>query len=206
MKKKLLVAIPLSLMLLTGVACSAKMVAVKAEDSEITEPEVEEDEPTEEELIEKIKEWMSKYLEQSTVEKIITWAVDAGVLSSLFVIYLKYRKYKHNTVEEVLTAVKKEVGKYLEDCFAKLDKEAIQKIIDSFKEVEANMELLMKALVLSQSKTSESKVAMLDLISGINKNAEINKTIDEVKTEIIKEKQAEEAVKEVVKNEYHPVD
>ena len=78
-------------------------VTVLAEEPE-PEPEVVEEteqEPTLDEFKAEVQAWMSQYMEESLVVKIITWMVDAGVLSALFVVYLKYRKYKHTTIEDL---------------------------------------------------------------------------------------------------------
>ena len=68
--------------------------SVKAEGEETptepTEP-TEEEIDTEEKLTEKVRKWLSQYLDARLVADIITWATTGGLMTALFAVYIKYR-------------------------------------------------------------------------------------------------------------------
>lgn len=224
MKKKIIL-LPLIAMCGLGIGFATTLPAlnvVKAEEettetatsveetttSEVaTTSEVKEEEPFDEEAFtEKIKSWLSQYFDIKLVSDLVTWLMTSGLMGALFGVYIKYRKYKKNTTEEVLSAVKKEVGKYLEEQFGKLSKEQIDKILNGFTFVEQKMDILMQALVFAQDKTSEGKIALLKLIQSNTSSQEVKDEAEKVEKTLVEEQKANDEVKEVVKEDYAPID
>lgn len=212
MKKGLLILLPL--LALTGVnfgICSTCNIAkAEGEETPIIEPatpETPEGQPiTEAEFTEKVKTWLSQYMDSNMVANIITWATTAGVLVALFGVYLKYKKYANKTIGDIIEFFKAEVGKHLGECFKDLDKEVINKIIKSIIDVNNNVQLLIEALALAQDKTPQGKIAMLELLQ---KNANIKEVVEAI--EVVKEKVTEEIkkveeIKKEVEGKYNPID
>lgn len=171
-----------------------------------TEPTSEPTEPTQEDFQAEVEKWLSNYLEKDLVTKIISWAVDAGVLGSLFAVYLKYRKYKNKTIGQLVDEVKESVTKQLEDDFKKLSAEQQTKLINGLETLKKSNELVIKALVLAQSKTTDSKLALLDLVSESNESTEVKEVVKEVREEVESNQAQKDKVNEAVKSDYNPID
>ena len=135
--KKLFIC--LAMMLTCGVVASKPITYVRAEETptSVVQPstsvtENTEKEPTQDEMEETIKnkltEWLEQYLDKDLVAKIISWAVDIGVIAYMAVINLKYRKYKNKTIGEVVDGGKDLLQNELHKCFANLDKETIKNV------------------------------------------------------------------------------
>lgn len=163
-------------------------------------------EPTQEDFQAEIEKWLSNYLEKDLVTKIISWAVDTGVLGSLFVVYLKYRKYKNKTIGQLVDEIKESVTKQMEDDFKNLSAEQQAKLINGLETLKKSNELVIKALVLAQSKTTDSKLALLDLVSESNENTEVKEVVKEVRKEVEGNQAQKDKVNEAVKSDYNPID
>jgi len=183
---------------------SAESVENVQESSENDE-KVEEKTYTEEEFKQALESYLSKYLEESLVHKIIQWMIDAGVLAALFGVYVKYRKYKHNSLEDVVKAFKTEVMKYIDENLSKLTNEQVESIKEVINDLSKSNETIMKVLVLMQDKTPEGKVALLDYLGSKTNSEEVKKQAIEVKEKVEIEKKAEEEVKEAVKEDYKDI-
>lgn len=167
-------------------------------------------EPTTSEVEEQIKKYLEDFLGQyfnsNFVSNIINWAIDAGLLSAIALIYLKYRKFKSKTIDEIVKEVKDAIEKQLGDSFQNLSSEEIAKITSSVDTLAKDIDTLKKALVLAQDRTAEGKIALLDLIQTSTKSEEVKKGVEVVKETIKEEQKVEEEVKEVVKNDYEKID
>lgn len=169
------------------------------------EKPVDENEPTLEEFKNELKDFLSQYIEESAVVKIITWLIDAGVLSALFVVYVKYRKYKHTTIEDLTKQFGDKVGKWLKENFDKLSKEEIAKITSSIDDLEKANETIMKVLILMQDNTAKGKAALIEYLGSKTNSEEIKTAAKEV-NETLEEQQAnEEQVKSKVAGEYEDI-
>lgn len=177
---------------------------VKLYAEEVVEPEPEQA-ITEEEFGEKVKGYLEQYVGDSLAIKIVEWLVDAGVLAGMFGVWLKYRKYKHNTVEEVVGAVKTEVGTYTANAINSLSEKEIKSIIDSIKDLETATETIMKVLVLMQDTTPEGKVALLDYLGSKTKNEDIKEQAEVEKEKIAEKIEKDDAVREKVSGEYEEI-
>lgn len=178
------------------------VVKLAAEETEPAEVEVE---VTEADFAQKVKDYVSQYTGESLAIKIVGWLVDAGVLSGMFVVWLKYRKYKHNTVEEVIGAVKSEVGEYTKNTIQGLSETQIKSIIDKVGDLEGAVETIMKVLVLMQDTTPEGKVALLDYLGSKTNNAEIKEQAADEKEKIEKQIEKEEEVRDKVADDYEEI-
>ena len=131
---------------------------------------------------------------------------EVGLIVALATIYLKYRKYKSMSSKEICEEVKKEVMATLSSEFQKLSKEQQETIIGAIDEICKEMEDMKKALVISQDKTYEGKLAMLKLLEDSTKENSTKEEIKKVETQVKEEKKKDEEVKEKVKKDYVPVD
>ena len=164
------------------------------------------DEPTFDDFKAEVEAWLSQYLEKDLLTQIISWAVDAGVLGGLFTVYLKYRKYKNKTIGQLVEEIKANVTKQMEDDFKNLSKEQQEKLINGIETLKKSNELVIKALVLAQSKTTENKLALLDLVGEANTDVEVKQAVESVRQEVEVNQETKEKVQEVVKDDYHPID
>lgn len=174
--------------------------------SSTTPTSIETPEETEEKVTEKIKEWLTEYLGESMAIKIIGWAVDAGVMTALVAIYIRYRKYKATSLEDVAKLMKSEIETHLTACFGNLDKNMVKQLTKGMSECIEKMDNVMKALVLAQDKTAEGKIALLNLINESTTDKEVKEATEVVKEEIKQEQKVEQIVKEKVKTDYTPID
>ena len=166
----------------------------------------EEQEPTFDDFKAEVEAWLSQYLEKDLLTQIISWAVDAGVLGGLFTVYLKYRKYKNKTIGQLVEEIKANVTKQMEDDFKNLSQEQQEKLINGIETLKKSNELVIKALVLAQSKTTENKLALLDLVGEANTDVEVKQAVESVRQEVEANQETKEKVQEVVKDDYHPID
>ena len=166
----------------------------------------EEQEPTFDDFKAEVEAWLSQYLEKDLLTQIISWAVDAGVLGGLFTVYLKYRKYKNKTIGQLVEEIKANVTKQMEDDFKNLSQEQQQKLINGIETLKKSNELVINALVLAQSKTTENKLALLDLVGEANTDVEVKQAVESVRQEVEANQETKEKVQEVVKDDYHPID
>ena len=166
----------------------------------------EEQEPTFDDFKAEVEAWLSQYLEKDLLTQIISWAVDAGVLGGLFTVYLKYRKYKNKTIGQLVEEIKANVTKQMEDDFKNLSQEQQQKLINGIETLKKSNELVIKALVVAQSKTTENKLALLDLVGEANTDVEVKQAVESVRQEVEANQETKEKVQEVVKDDYHPID
>ena len=182
-------------------------------DTTVVEPPVEETtnttegEPlTEEGFTEKIREFFEQYMSADMVANIINWAIDSGLLIALFGVYLKYRKYKSLSSEEIAKKVDDRVKQELKASFEKLSDEKLQGLIDKVNSYEDVLNTLEKALILSQDKTAEGKKALLDLISEKTNSSEVKKEASSIKDKVVEEQKTIDEIQEKVKDNYIPID
>ena len=186
---------------------------ITLEDTTVVEPPIEEttntteDEPlTEEGFTEKIREFFEQYLSADMVANIINWAIDSGLLIALFGVYLKYRKYKSLSSEEIAKKVDDRIKQELKESFEKLSEEQLQGLINKVNSYEDVLNTLEKALILSQDKTAEGKKALLDLISEKTNSSEVKKEASNVKDKVVEEQKTIDEIQEKVKDNYIPID
>ena len=186
---------------------------ITLEDTTVVEPPIEEttntteDEPlTEEGFTEKIREFFEQYLSADMVANIINWAIDSGLLIALFGVYLKYRKYKSLSSEEIAKKVDDRIKQELKESFEKLSEEQLQQLINKVNSYGDVLNTLEKALILSQDKTAEGKKALLDLISEKTNSSEVKKEASNVKEKVVEEQKTIDEIQEKVKDNYIPID
>lgn len=163
-------------------------------------------EDSEEEVIETLKEWLVQFFDSNLVGFIINWAIDAGLISIIAMIYFKFRKYKAKSSQEIANEVKAQINEILGSEFQKLSAEQQKTILEKIDKFTSEIETLKKALVLAQDRTAEGKIALLNLINETTKEVEVIKTIKEVEKKVEHEVEKEHEVKDKVKNDYKPVD
>lgn len=194
-----------------SLAIMNKPVALYAEgeEPETSEPapEVSEEELTEEEkkALDEVKGWLSEHLNKQAVANIITWVSEAGVLTGLLTIYIKYNKFKGKTIEDLINLFKSEMQKWLEENFAKLSEEQISLLVNRLSKVEMGQETVMKVLVLMQDSTKEGKIALLDFLGSKTENKEVKEAAADLSAELEQQKAKEDEVKEAVKNDYEKI-
>ena len=217
MKKLLLVLFGIS-----GLFLASKPMVVKADSEEISVEEsvevseeqsvveeqsdsVEIKEYTEEDFKKEIEKWLSNYAEESLVSKIITWLVDAGVISALFVVYVKYRRHKAMTLEDVAKLTVDKVEETLKDQFGELSKEQIKQITSKVGDLERSIETVMKVLVLMQDNTPKGKAALIEYLGDKTKSEEVKKATEEVEQAIKVEEEAKQEINKKVSGKYEDI-
>lgn len=190
----------------SSVIAEASSEEASQEPSSEPNSSVEEKEPTFDEFKTEVEEWLAQYLEKDLLTQIISWAVDVGVLGGLFTVYLKYRKYKNKTIGQLVDEIKAKVTETMESDFKNLSKEQQEKLINGLETLKKSNELVIKALVLAQSKTTDSKLALLDLVSESNTSVEVKEAVEEVRKEVEANEEQKQKVQEAVKDEYNPID
>ena len=190
----------------TSVVAPSSSEEQSEENSSSSSSEEPKQEPTFDDFKGEVEAWLSQYLEKDLLTQIISWAVDAGVLGGLFTVYLKYRKYKNKTIGQLVEEIKANVTKQMEDDFKNLSEEQQQKLISGIETLKKSNELVIKALVLAQSKTTENKLALLDLVGEANTDVEVKQAVESVRQEVEANQETKEKVQEVVKDDYHPID
>lgn len=180
---------------------------VEEEPQEQAEPttNVDDAEPTLDEFKAEVETWMANYMEESMVSKIITWLVDAGVLTALFGVYLKYRKYKNTTVEDMINQFKDKMGNWLKENFDKLSVEQIDKIKDAINCLEKSNETIMKVLVLMQDNTPKGKAALIEYLGSKTNNEEVKDAATKVNKVLEAQEKADAEVKNKVAGEYEEI-
>lgn len=199
--KKWLFAIVLILMLLS---MPLKVFAADVNEPE-QEVEITEEEPTIDDLKAEIQTWLEQYLETSMVAKIINWAVDAGVLTALFAVYLKYRKYKHTTLENLIKMFQEKMGVWLKDNFDKLSVEQIEKIQKAIEDLEKSNETMMKVLILMQDNTAKGKAALIEYLGSKTDNEEVKQAVSEVGATLDEQEKKAAEINAKVAGEYEEI-
>ena len=180
-------------------------VTVLADEPEAEVVEEQETEPTLDDFKAEVQTWLEQYMEESLVVKIITWLVDAGVLSALFVVYLKYRKYKHTTIEDLTKQFGDKVGIWLKENFDKLSEEQIAKITKSVEDLEKSNETIMKVLVLMQDNTAKGKAALIEYLGSKTDSEEVKKAATIVTATLDEQVKLSNKVKAKVSGEYEEI-
>lgn len=155
-----------------------------------------------EEFKAQVQQWLTQFMDESLVAKVISWLVDAGVLSALFFITVKYRKYKHTTIEDLMGAFKGNIKEYLGENFNQLSAVEIKKITGEIANLENSIETIMKVLVLMQDNTTKGKATLLEYLGSKTDSAEVKKATEEVNVVLAEKQEKEEVIKEKVNGEY----
>ena len=201
--KKILFAFAFVLMaFLMPLAISAEGEVVEETSEGVEEEEVE---PTLDDFKLEVENWLSQYMEESLVVKIITWLIDAGVLSALFVVYLKYRKYKHTTIEDLTKQFGDKIGVWLKENFDKLSEEQLDVINKNINDLEKSNETIMKVLVLMQDNTAKGKAALIEYLGSKTESQEVKNAVDEVNVALEEQEKVKAEVVEKVSGDYKEI-
>ena len=177
-------------------------------DTDITiEAEVDEEKLTEQ-VTQIISDFLGNYLQESFVAQIITWLIDIGAMGALVAIFLKYRKYKHTTLEDITKLASQTIKEQLGSSFKDMDGNTAKLIGEMFVAIgtlAAKMDNLIQAFALSQDKSAEGKIAMLQIVQGTTEDKNLNDKIEEMKTEITTTEEAIQEVEEKVQGEYKDI-
>lgn len=177
-------------------------------DTDITiEAEVDEEKLTEQ-VTQIISDFLGNYLQESFVAQIISWLIDIGAMGALVAIFLKYRKYKHTTVEDITKLAGQTIKEQLGSSFKDMDGNTAKLIGEMFVAIgtlAAKMDNLIQAFALSQDKSAEGKIAMLQIVQGTTEDKNLNDKIEEMKTEITTTEEAIQEVEEKVQGEYKDI-
>lgn len=177
-------------------------------DTDITiEAEVDEEKLTEQ-VTQIISDFLGNYLQESFVAQIISWLIDVGAMGALVAIFLKYRKYKHTTVEDITKLAGQTIKEQLGSSFKDMDGNTAKLIGEMFVAIgtlAAKMDNLIQAFALSQDKSAEGKIAMLQIVQGTTEDKNLNDKIEEMKTEITTTDAAIQEVEEKVQGEYKDI-
>lgn len=194
-------------LLLGGLVVIKQPQVVYADEVETTETETIEEEETEtiEDFKTKIENKLGEYLDREKVELIIKWLIDSGVLVALFGVYVKYKKYKNTTIDELYAKLKTELKDYLQENFKQMGADELTKVCNALKELETANETIMKVLVLMQDNTAKGRVALLEYLGNKTTNNEVKELTQEVNETIEKQQEAKQEIIDKVKNDYEQI-
>ena len=173
--------------------------------AEETPTETEDEETTFEEFKALVEEKLSAYATKDQITQIIEWLVDSGVLVAMFGVFLKYQKFKHTTIEDIITEVKAEVGTNLQSKFDELSAEQIEKLVKSIDELKEAEEVVMKVLVLMQDTTANGKVALLEYLGSKTSNKEVKEQVTELQDKIEEQIETDKETAELVDGDYKKI-
>lgn len=181
-----------------------------AEEEQVAQEEQTEEPLTEEKaqeiVVKAIEDFLGQYMQNSLVAKIITWLVDAGVLAALVGIYIRYRKVKNKTIEDVINEAKAQLKEAASTQFAGEMDPKIAEVTETVVELTKKLNATLQALALSQDKTAEGKIAMLNLISkAAEADEETQEILDDIKADIIEEAEQVEEITDKVQDDYKEV-
>lgn len=206
MKKLKLLVI---MVVLSLVACLSFSVVSASADEIIAEQTTETTEETEPTTIESVKQELKDLIDRNIqdgrLKDIIYLVLFGGVGTALIGVYVKYRRYKHNTLEDVAKTIHNDLTKFFTDKFNDLSAEKIQPLIECLDSVDNSLETMMKVLVLMQDKTAEGKVALLEFLGAKTENKAIKESVAEVKESIEQEQKTAQEVNSKVKDEYSEI-
>jgi hypothetical protein len=192
-------------LLLGGLVVIKQPQVVYADETETTETIEEEETETIEDFKTKIENKLSEYLDREKVELIIKWLIDSGVLVAMFGVYVKYKKYKNTTIDELYTKLKTELKDYLQENFKQMGADELTKVCNALKELETANETIMKVLVLMQDNTAKGRVALLEYLGNKTTNNEVKELTEEVNATIEKQQEAKQEIIDKVKNDYEQI-
>lgn len=204
MKKRFLFILPFFVTIGLSSAIKEHTLVTHAEEPEVTEVE---EEMTEEEksALAEIKSKLSERLDEQKVESIIKWCFDSGILLALLGVYIKYRKAKYKTVEDIANLLKDLVKKYIKENFDELSKDQIASLVNGLDKVEKSTETIMKVLVLMQDNTKQGKIALLDFLGSKTDSKDVKDASKEVTEELEKQEAKDAEVKKEVEGDYEKI-
>lgn len=205
MKKRFLFILPFIMTIGLSSAIKEHTFATHAEEVEVSETEENGLSEEEKSALSEIKSKLSEKLDRELVENIIKWCFDSGILLALLGVYIKYRKAKFKTVEDLADLLKELVGKYIKENFEKLSSEEIKSLTNGLDKVEKSTETIMKVLVLMQDNTKQGKIALLDFLGSKTDNKEVKEASKEVTEELEKQEAKDAEVKKEVENDYEKI-
>lgn len=173
-------------------------------ETEIVE-ETEETELTKEALIQKLKDKIDQNIEDGKIKDIIYLVLFSGFGTGLIGVYVKYRKYKHNTLEDVVKTVHNELAEFCTEQFNNLSVEKIAPVIEKVNELNKGIETITKVLVLMQDKTPEGRIALLEYLGVKTENADIKASVVEIEKNIEEQNKTAQEVNSKVKEEYNEI-
>lgn len=212
MKKLLFI---LSVLALT--VCFTGTIAVaSAEESNIINLESETDietvlnlEPDKEYSVDELKEIVIEYanakIKNENIKNIVTWSIEGGLLGSLLIVYIKYRKYKHNSLEDMVKSVKKVTGDFLSTKFDEYSNEMITPVKTAISNLQNGLDTVMKVLVLMQDNTPKGKVALIEFLGSKTNNEETKKSIKKVEQNIESAENKKAEINAKVNNAYEEI-
>lgn len=188
---------------------SPMAVFAEGEEPEVVEPapevETTEEETEEKKALDTVKSWLSQHFDTQMVANIITWASEAGILGALLGVYIKYRRYKAKSLDELLDLFKKEIDKYFKDNFEKLSEEKLTGLVNALKDVENANETIMKVLVLMQDSTRKGRIALLDFLGSKTNNEEVKEAAEQLSEDLEEQEAKDEEVKDAVAGDYERI-
>lgn len=193
--KKLFIALMLSLPLCIRPVC---VYADEIPSGEVITEGVE----TEQELADKVSEFLGEYLNANVVADIVSWLMSSGVLAFALSLLVKVRKYKDMSGKEIVKEFEDKIGDYLKDNFNKLSDTEIAKITGALKSVEETQETLMKVLLLMQDSTTKGKVALLDYLGTKTHSESVKADAETLAEKLEEEIKVKEEVVEKIGEEY----
>lgn len=181
----------------------------KKVDKEVdVEVEVIDDDTLKAKVSEVATQVFGKYLDEDKISMIVTLACYVIEIIMMICIWIKYRKFKHTSFDDFNKILETNMAKSLKDNFGDLGTDIgsiVANLAQEMKKIEEQQNALLQAFALSQDKSAEGKLAMLQLIQGKTEDEVFEEQIEEIKQEIIETEAAVEEKKEPIQGEYKEI-
>ena len=166
-------------------------------------------EPDKEYSVDELKEIVIEYanakIKNENIKNIVTWSIEGGLLGSLLIVYIKYRKYKHNSLEDMVKSVKTVTGDFLSTKFDEYSNEMITPVKTAISSLQNGLDTVMKVLVLMQDNTPKGRVALIEFLGSKTDNAETKKSIKKVEENIESAENKKAEINAKVNNAYEDI-
>lgn len=172
-------------------------------DSDISIDDTTDDDVVEDnnqDYIHALEQKVNELLTQTTAGKIVSYVLESGLLLTLIIFIFKYVG-ANKTIKKIEDNLNKRIDKN----FKSLSIEQKELISKHLIKIVSDVETLKVAVALSQDKSEKSKIALLKMITESTESKEIQKSIDEVKTQIEKDKELKESVKNKIGDTYKDI-
>lgn len=192
--------------------CMFVLPSVKVKAEEVEQPETSETQEVneldkeliKEYIVEVVDKYLGKYFDKQTISLIASLVLFAISNVGLLSISIAYNKYKKGNVDLFMNALAKDDGKHL-TAFVETLKAQNDELKKEIKTLKDGYETMMKVFVLSQDKSAEGKVVMLEYIGKHTENKEVQEKAQEISGELEKEVEVKQEVNEKVKDEYQEI-
>lgn len=172
-----------------------------AETQEISEQEKKE---IQEYIVEIADKYLGEYVDKQTLSMIVSLVLTALGYATALGISIAYNKYKKGGVAQFMKALTENDGKHLKVIVSAFETK-LEQLVEDNKKLKESFDFMAKAFILSQDKSAEGKIAMLEYFGKNTENKEVQEKANELKLELEKEAEIKQEVNEKVEGDYQEI-